>query len=74
MREFINQLTERGFQNKTVGFIENGTWAPVAAKVMKANFEKSKNLSFCENIVTIHSALNADSENSLLLLAKELIK
>ncbi len=74
MREFINQLTERGFQNKTVGFIENGTWAPVAAKVMKANFEKSKNLTFCENTVTIHSALNADSENSLSLLAKELIK
>ena len=74
MREFINQLTERAFQNKTVAFIENGSWAPVAAKVMKGMLEKSKNLTFCENTVTINSALNADSENALSLLAKELIK
>ena len=60
MREFINHLTERNFQNKTVAFIENGSWAPTAAKVMRAMLEKSKNLTFAENNVKIMSALNEE--------------
>ncbi len=72
MREFINHLTERNFQNKTVGLIENGSWAPLAAKVMKEMFEKSKNLTFTENTVKIMSALNTNSTAQLEALAKEL--
>lgn len=74
MREFINHLTERNFQNKTVAFIENGSWAPMAAKVMKGMFEKSKNITVAENNVKILSALSADSEAQLNALADELIK
>ena len=73
MRTFIDALTERGFQNKTVGFIENGSWAPMANKIMKAMFEKSKNLIFAENDVKILSALNAESEKQLEALAEELL-
>lgn len=72
MRTFINHLTERNYQNRTVGFIENGSWAPTAARVMKGLFEKSKNLTFCENTVKILSALNAQSEAALVALADEL--
>ena len=74
MREFINHLTERNFQNKTVAFIENGSWAPLAAKVMKEMLEKSKNLTFAENTVKIMSALNAESTAQLEALADELCK
>jgi flavorubredoxin len=74
MREFINHLTERGFQNRTVGLIENGSWASTAGKVMKGMLENSKNLIFTENSVKIISALNADSENQISLLAEELCK
>ncbi|MBP3696566.1 MAG: FprA family A-type flavoprotein [Clostridia bacterium] len=74
MREFINHLTERNFQNKTVGLIENGSWAPLAAKVMKEMLENSKNLTFTENTVKIMSALNADSTAQLEALADELCK
>ena len=74
MREFINHLTERNFQNKTVAFIENGSWAPLAAKVMKEMLEKSKNLTFAENTVKIMSALNAESTAQLEALAEELCK
>ena len=73
MREFINHLTERGYQNRTVGMIENGTWAPMAAKVMKGMLEKSKNLTYTETNVKIMSALNAESEAQLDALAKELV-
>jgi len=72
MREFINHLTERNFQNRTVAFIENGSWAPLAAKVMRGMFEKSKNLTFAENTVKIMSALNSESSNQLNALADEL--
>ncbi len=72
MRTFINHLTERNYQNRKVAFIENGSWAPTAARVMKGLFEKSKNLSFCENTVKILSALNAQSEAALAALADEL--
>ena len=72
MREFINHLTERNFQNRTVAFIENGSWAPLAAKVMKEMFAKSKNLTFAENTVKIMSALNEESGKQLNALADEL--
>ena len=72
MREFINHLTERNFQNRTVAFIENGSWAPLAAKVMKEMFQQSKNLTFAENTVKIMSALNAESTKQLNDLANEL--
>lgn len=74
MREFINHLTERNFQNKTVGIIENGSWAPLAAKVMKEMLEKSKNLTFTETTVKIMSALNDESNAQLEALADELCR
>lgn len=74
MREFIQQLTERNYQNRTVAFIENGSWALVAAKTMKAMLENSKNLTFAENEVHIKSALNEESMAQLDALAVELCK
>ena len=73
MRHFIDHLTERNYQNRTVAFIENGTWAPAAARVMRSMFEKSKGISFCENVVTIKGALDAASEAKLSALADELV-
>ncbi len=74
MRDFISHLTERNFQNKTVAFIENGSWAPCATKVMKEMFAKSKNLTYAENTVKIMSALNEESTKELNNLADELCK
>ena len=74
MREFITHLTERNFSNRTVAFIENGSWAPLAAKVMKGMLEKSKNLTYTENNVKILSALNEESTAQLNALAEELSK
>lgn len=74
MREFINHLTEHNFQNRTVAFIENGSWAPVAAKIMKGMLEKCKNLTFADNTVKIMSALNEDSTAQLNALADEICK
>ncbi len=74
MKEFIHHLTERNFQNRTIGLMENGTWAPVAAKIMKGMFEKSKNITFTENTVKILSALNDDSRSQIDALAEELCK
>ena len=74
MREFINHLTERNFQNKTVGFIENGSWAPVATKVMRGMLEKCKNIQYTEASVKILSALNEQSREQLKALANELCK
>ncbi len=74
MKEFIHHLTERNFQNRTVALMENGTWAPVAAKIMKKMLETSKNLSWTENNVKIVSALNAESEAQIEALAEELCK
>ena len=70
MREFINHLTERGYQNRKVGIIENGSWAPMAAKVMKEMLSGCKNLEIVEPVVTIKSALNAASEEALSQLAE----
>ena len=71
MREFINHLTERNFANHKVGLIENGTWAPMAAKVMTGMLEKCKNLTFAQNTVHIKSALNEESSAQLEALAEE---
>ena len=72
MREFISHLTERNYQNRTVAFIENGTWAPMAAKIMAKMLENSKNLTFAEHKVSIMSTLNEDSSTQLEALADEL--
>lgn len=72
MREFIAHLTERNYQNRKIGFIENGSWAPIAAKIMKEKFASSKNVTFAENTVTITSALNETSRVQIDALAKEL--
>ncbi len=71
MRDFIQHLTERNYQNHHIGFVENGSWAPLAAKVMKGMFEKSKNIVFAENTVTIKSALDEQSSAKLVDLASE---
>lgn len=72
MRTFIEALTERNYQKRTVGFIENGSWAPLAAKVMKSMLEKSKELTFADPVVTVRSAVNADSEAQIAALADSL--
>ena len=72
MREFIDSLVERNYQNKRLAFIENGSWAPQAAKVMKGMLEGCKNMTYCENDVKIVSALNDDSRAQLEALAEEL--
>ena len=74
MKEFINHLTERNFQNRTVAFMENGSWAPMAAKVMAKMFENSKNLNILESKVTIKSALSDESRAQIAALADELTK
>ena len=72
MREFITHLTERNFQNKTVAFIENGSWAPMAAKVMRGMLDGCKNLTFAENTVTVKSAADENALAQLDALAREL--
>jgi flavorubredoxin len=73
MRTFIEHLTERNYQKRVVGFVENGSWAPTAAKVMKEMFANSKEMTFCENVVTIRGALNAESAAKLEALADEIL-
>ena len=72
MREFINHLTERNFQNKTIGLIENGSWAPLAAKTMRKMLEGCKNITYTDTTVKIMSALNDESSEQLEKLADEL--
>ena len=74
MKEFIHHLTERGYQNRTVAFMENGSWAPVAAKVMARMLENSKNLTYTENNVKIFSALSDASRAQIEALAEELCR
>ena len=74
MKEFIDHLTERNYQNRRVAFIENGSWAPMATKVMKAMLEKSKNLTYTEVGVKIFCSLNDESRAQILALAEELSK
>ena len=73
MRTFIHELTDHNFQNRKIGFIENGTWAPVAARQMKTLLENAKNLTFAENTVTLRSALNEENAAQIDRLAEELI-
>ena len=72
MREFIHHLTERNFQNRVIGLMENGSWAPLAAKTMKQMLAGCKKLTFAENVVHIKSALNEESAGQLEALAAEL--
>lgn len=72
MKNYIHKLTERSFQNRTVGLVENGSWAPIAAKVMRKYLESGKNLRFAENTVRIFSALNEESRKQIDALAAEL--
>ena len=72
MHTFIEHLTERFYQNRTIGFIENGTWAPVAKKTMHSMLEGCKNIKFLETSVTIKSSLKDDSRAALAQMAKEL--
>ena len=74
MREFIAHLTERNFQNKTVGFIENGTWGLMAEKFMRRMLENSKNLTYTESGVHIKSAMNEENIAQIEALAAELCK
>lgn len=74
MHTFLTGLLERGFKNRTVALIENGSWAPMAIKVMRQMLERSKNLNILEHTVTIYSALNEESQKELNLLADELCK
>lgn len=74
MKTFINQLTERSYQNRTVGFMENGTWAPTAKRVMQTMLEKSKAITYLENNVTIKSAVHEDTEAALEAMAEEICK
>ena len=70
MRTFIDHLTERNYQNRVIGLVENGSWSPMAAKVMKGLFANSKDIAFCDTVVTIKGALNAESEAQLEKLRK----
>ena len=74
MREFINHLTERNFQNRTVALMENGSWAPLAAKVMRELLATSKNLTYVEPTVTIKSAMNEQTKDQILAVANELCR
>ncbi len=72
-REFIDRLTERNYQNRTVAFIDNGTWSPVCAKLMRVKFEKCKNITFAQTEVKVRSALNGESEAQIAELAEEIL-
>ena len=74
MKAYIHHLTERNFQNRTIGLIENGSWAPMAAKIMKGMFDHSKNITFTDTTVKILSSLNDDSKAQVNALAEELCK
>ena len=74
MRQFIDHLTERGYQNRTLGFIENGTWAPAAAKTMKAMFEKSRNINYIDTTVTLRSAMTEENAEAIERMAEELCR
>lgn len=74
MKHFIDALVERNYQNRKIGFIENGTWAPIAAKIMKKAFENSKNIEFCETTVTLKSAFGDESVLAINALGDELLR
>ncbi len=72
MKDYINHLLERNYQNRTISLIENGSWAPMANKIMKSMFDKSKNITYTQNNITLLSSLNDNNKQSIQLLAKEL--
>ena len=72
MREFIHELLERGYKNRKIGIIENGSWAPMAGKIIKKMFENSKDIQFADNIVTIHSAVKDENVEQIKKLAGEM--
>ena len=74
MKEFIDHLTERNYQNRRVAFIENGSWAPIATKIMKGMLEKSKNLAYAETEIRINSAVNDENRAQIKELAEEFSK
>lgn len=74
MKEFIHHLKEKNYQNRQIAFIENGSWAPMAAKVMNNMLSDCKNITFAETLVTIQSAMKASTEEKVCQLAKELCK
>lgn len=74
MKAFIDGLTERGYKNRTVGIIENGSWAPVAAKVIQKKLSESKGIVFADTVVTVRSALNDAAREQISRLAAELTK
>lgn len=73
MQNFINALTERNYKNRRIGLIENGSWAPTAAKIMRAAFEKSENIEFCPTTVKLVGAVSEENEEQIRSLAKEII-
>ena len=74
MKEYIHHLTDRNYQNRTIGLLENGSWAPLAAKVMRGMFEKSKNITFTDTTVKVLSALNDESRQQIEDMAEELCR
>ena len=73
MQNFINALTERNYKNRRIGLIENGSWAPTAAKIMRAAFEKSENIEFCPTTVKIVGAVSEENVGQIKTMAKEII-
>lgn len=73
MKEFIHHLTDRNYQNRKIGLIENGTWNPLAAKVMTKMFENCKDINFCPTVVTIKTAMNDKTVTDLEKLAEEIL-
>ncbi len=74
MNQYIDSLVERNYKNRTIGIIENGSWAPMAAKIIKAKFEKSKNITFTDSIISIKSALKPENIAQIEAMADELLK
>lgn len=74
MKHFISDLTERNYQNRTIGLIENGAWAPMAAKIMKGMFEKSKNINWLDTTVTVKAGVKDENISQIEAMAEELIK
>ena len=74
MEHLLRELSEKNYQNKKIGFIENGTWAPMAAKKMKDIIATMKNITMCENVVTIKSRLNEVSREQMENLAREILE
>jgi len=74
MQRFLNELQSKNYQNRKIGLIENGTWAPLAAKSMRENVDKMKDISVCEQVVTIRTKLTEDSKNQMKALVEEILK